>query len=176
MNIIKWLFGILVLVVLAVVVLVWSLPNEYNVSRSVVINAPAAKIYPMIAITKEWKNWSVWNQRDPAMLMTYSGPASGVGAEWRWESKSQGNGSMKFLDVVQDQKIVYELSFEGMGKPSSGKLLLTPEGNGTKVTWTMHGNADGNLKMRLFGAVMDKMVGPDFEAGLANLKRNAEHK
>ncbi|MBC3916502.1 SRPBCC family protein [Undibacterium sp. CY18W] len=174
MKIIKWIAGILVTLVVVLLGIAYSLPNEYNISRSIVIQAPPAKIFPLIAAPKAWKNWSVWNQRDPSMEMQYSGPESGPGAAWDWKSKSQGNGGMKFSQVQTDQKLEYELHFEGMGKPSVGAMLLEVQAGGTKVTWDMHGSSEGNLMMKLFAPFMDKMVGPDFEAGLANLKKLAE--
>lgn len=161
----------LVVIILAIALV---LPNEYAVSRTVTINAPAEKIYALMADPKEWKNWSVWNQRDPAMQMTYSGPASGAGAGWDWQSKSQGNGGMKFITAIENQKIDYELHFEGMGKPSVGTMLFETQTVATKITWSMHGTSEGNLMMKLFAPFMDKMVGPDFQAGLDNLKKLAE--
>ena len=103
--------------------------------------------------------------------MTYTGPETGKGAGWKWKSKSEGNGGMMFGEEQINQSIQYELHFEGIGKPSSGALTLTPEGNNTKITWTMHGTSEGNLMMKLFTPFLDKMVGPDFEAGLNNFKK-----
>jgi uncharacterized protein YndB with AHSA1/START domain len=176
MKIIKWIAGILLTLVVVVLGIAYSLPNDYKVSRSITVSAAPEKIFPLISVTKEWKNWSVWNQRDPAMEMQYSGPESGSGAAWDWKSKSQGNGGMKFTQVNAPQKLEYELHFEGMGKPSTGAFLLEKQGDGTKITWDMHGSSEGNLMMKLFAPFMDKMVGPDFEAGLANLKKVAEQK
>jgi uncharacterized protein YndB with AHSA1/START domain len=174
MKILKWIFGTLLILIIVVLAVAMMLPNEYAVSRTVTINAPAEKIYALVADPKEWKKWSVWNQRDPAMQMTFSGPASGAGAGWDWQSKSQGNGGMKFTAATDNQKIEYELHFEGMGKPSSGSLLFEAQAGVTKMTWSMHGTSEGNLMMKLFAPFMDKMVGPDFQAGLENLKKLAE--
>lgn len=174
MKILKWVFGSLLGLILIILAIAMMLPNDYAVSRSITINAPAEKIYTLVADPKEWKKWSVWNQRDPAMQMTFSGPASGAGAGWDWQSKSQGNGGMKFTAAVENQKIDYELHFEGMGKPSSGALLFEAQTGVTKITWSMHGTSEGNLMMKLFAPFMDKMVGPDFQAGLDNLKKLAE--
>jgi uncharacterized protein YndB with AHSA1/START domain len=174
MKILKWLIGSLLVLATLIIAVALVLPNEYAVERSVVINAPAEKIYPLIATPKEWKNWSVWNQRDPAMQMSYAGPDSGNGATWEWQSKSQGNGGMKFTDAMPPQKISYQLHFEGMGKPSVGSFHLEKQGTATKVTWSMQGSSEGNLMMKLFAPFMDKMLGPDFEAGLNGLKKLSE--
>ena len=174
MKILKWVFVSLFALLIVILAIALMLPNEYAVSRTVTINAPAEKIYGLVADPKEWKKWSVWNQRDPAMQMSYSGPTSGAGAGWDWQSKSQGNGGMKFTAAIENQKINYELHFEGMGKPSSGTLLFEAQAGATKVTWSMQGTSEGNLMMKLFAPFMDKMVGPDFQAGLDNLKKLAE--
>lgn len=174
MKILKWIFGSLLGFVIIILAIALMLPNEYAVSRTVTINAPVDKIYALVADPKEWKKWSVWNQRDPAMQMSYSGPTSGAGAGWDWQSKSEGNGGMKFTAAIENKKIDYELHFEGMGKPSSGALLLEAQTGATKITWSMHGTSEGNLMMKLFAPFMDKMVGPDFQDGLNNLKKLAE--
>lgn len=174
MKILKWLLGIIVALIVLVCAVALMLPNEYTVTRSIVINAPPEKIYPLIAAPAEWKKWSVWNQRDPAMQMSFSGPASGTGAAWDWQSKTEGSGGMKFTQAAPNQYIDYELHFEGMGKPSSGALRLEPQADGTKLTWSMQGTTEGNLMMKLFSPFMDKMIGGDFDGGLKNLKKLAE--
>ena len=167
------LIGLIGLIAL-IIGLAYLMPNHYGVIRSIEINSTPDKIYPLLVAPKEWKKWSVWNQRDPNMEMLYAGPETGAGASWDWKSKSQGNGGMKFIKVAANQVVTYELSFEGMGKPSSGALTLEPMGTSTKVTWSMVGTSEGNLMMKLFAPFMDKMVGPDFEDGLKNLKAVVE--
>jgi uncharacterized protein YndB with AHSA1/START domain len=180
MNILKWVIVSLLSLALLIIAIAFALPNAYSVSRTVTINAPAEKIYSLIAAPKQWKNWSVWNQRDPVMQMTFSGPDSGTGAGWDWQSKSQGNGGMKFTSAKVHQKLDYELHFEGMGKPSTGSILLEPTTAGTssatatKVTWSMQGSTEGEFMMKLFAPFIDKMVGADFSEGLNNLKNLAE--
>ena len=173
----KWLKRVVVAVVGLVAVLLvigLLLPSGFKVQRSVQIAAPPSKVYPLIADPRQWKNWSVWNQRDPAMQMQYSGADSGAGAQWSWQSKTEGNGAMEFTTAVPNERIVYALSFPDMGMTSRGELQLVPEGAGTRVTWTNEGDMGGNPINRYFGVMMDSMVGPDFEAGLNNLKAAAE--
>lgn len=174
MKILKWLIGGILGIAALLFIIALLLPNHYAVSRSISINAPPEKIYPLIASPKAWPTWSVWNQRDPAMLMTFSGPETGSGAAWEWQSKSQGNGGMKFTLAITNQKIDYELHFQGIDKPSRGTWLLEKQGSATKVTWSMQGSSEGLIMMKLFVPFMDKMVGPDFAAGLDNLKKLAE--
>ncbi|MDE2427849.1 MAG: SRPBCC family protein [Burkholderiales bacterium] len=176
MKFIRWFFGFLLVLIILILGIAYALPNAYSVSRSLVIHAPPEKIYPLVAAPKQWKNWSVWNQRDAAMHMQFSGPESGTGAAWEWQSRSQGNGGMKFTYAITNRQLEYELHFEGMGKPSTGAFMLEGVDDGTKITWNMHGSSEGSLMTKLFAPFMDKMVGPDFQAGLDNLKKLAEQK
>lgn len=169
LKILKYLVGILVLV-LAVGFL---LPSTYSAERSVTINAPVDKVFPLVANHKEWKRWSVWNQRDPNMQMTYSGPEMAAGSKWSWKSKSEGNGGMEFSAVEPNKRVGYILTMEDM-TPATGELKFTPVGAATRVSWDINGNAGMNPVFRWFGLFMDKMIGPDFEAGLNNLKKLAE--
>lgn len=174
MRAVKTLLIVLVVLVAVVVAAGLMMPSQYRVERTAVINAPADKIYGFIADPREWKKWSVWNQRDPDMKITYSGSPAGAGAKWAWESKSEGSGNMTFTRAEPGRGIEYELAFPDMGMSSRGALTLGPEGSGTKVSWTNDGDVGKNPVMRLFVPFMDGMVGPDFAAGLANLKTLAE--
>ena len=169
LKVLKYLVGLIVVLLAAG----FLLPAEYSAQRSVTINAPVDKVFPLVANQKEWKRWSVWNQRDPNMAMTYAGPEAAVGSKWTWKSKSEGNGGMEWSAVDANKRVGFILRMEDM-TPATGELTFAAEGNGTKVVWTMNGNAGMNPIFRWFGLFMDKMVGPDFEAGLKNLKKLAE--
>jgi uncharacterized protein YndB with AHSA1/START domain len=174
MRIVKWLFG----VVLALVLVLWLggmlLSPKFTVSRSVSVNAPADKVFALVASPAAWKHWSVWNQRDPSMQVEYSGPESGVGAGWAWKSKSEGDGKMTFTGAEAGRRIAYDLYFPDFGTTSSGQFLFAPEGTGTKVTWVMNGDMGSSPLFRWMALFADGMVGKDFEGGLANLKALAE--
>lgn len=150
------------------------LSPKYTLSRTTTINAAPDKIYALIADPRGWKAWSAWNQRDPAMAIEYSGPASGAGAVWAWKSKSQGDGRMTFTTAEPPKRLGYELFFPDFGTTSTGDFRLETNGGATQVTWTMNGDMGKNPIYRWMGLFMDKMVGPDFDAGLANLKALAE--
>jgi uncharacterized protein YndB with AHSA1/START domain len=173
----KWIMriiGALVGIVVLLAAIGLLLPAQFKVERSAEINAPAQKVYAMIADPREWKKWSIWNQRDPAMKVDYAGPQSGKGAKWSWQSKSEGSGAMEFTEAIENAGITYKLSFPEFGMESKGQLALSPTAKGVRVTWTNEGEMGMNPMNRWFGVFMDRMVGPDFEAGLANLKRLAE--
>jgi hypothetical protein len=108
------------------------------------------------------------------MKIEYGGPAAGTGARWSWRSDSEGNGTMEFTEAVEGQRLVYRLAFPDMGMQSTGQMTIVPEGNGVRVSWSNEGDMGANPLNRWFGAFMDKLVGPDFDEGLANLKKLAE--
>lgn len=174
MKILKWL--LIVVVGLAALLFVggFALSGEFRAVRSTQIQAPPDKVYALIADPREWKRWSVWNWRDPAMAITYSGPPSGAGAVWEWKSKTEGDGRMTFTAAEPGKRLAFELYFPDFGTTSAGVLDLAPSGSGTQVTWTMNGNMGRNPLYRWMALFMDRVVGPDFEAGLANLKALAE--
>ena len=150
------------------------LSSKYTVTRTATINAAPEKIYALIADPRGWKQWSAWNQRDLAMAIEYSGPASGPGAVWAWKSKSQGDGRMTFTTAEPPKRVAYELYFPDFNTTSTGDFRLDANGGATQVTWSMDGDMGHNPMYRWMGLFMDKMVGPDFDAGLANLKALAE--
>jgi len=151
-----------------------ALSGNFTAVRSTTVKAPADKVYALVADPREWKRWSVWNQRDPAMAITYSGPPAGSGAAWEWKSKTEGDGKMTFTAAEPGRRLAYDLYFPDFGTTSRGDFVLAPEGDGTRVTWTMNGNMGTNPLFRWMALFADRMVGPDFEAGLANLKGLAE--
>jgi uncharacterized protein YndB with AHSA1/START domain len=166
---------ILVAILVATLVLVGMvLPREITVTRSVVMAAPAERIYPLIATPAEWPTWSPWNRRDPAMEITYSGPATGTGARWDWKSKSEGDGGMVFTETVEPSRATFELTIAGMGPPSVGTFTLTPAASGTEVTWTMTSDLGAGPVGRWFGLVFPRLLGKDFDEALATLKARVE--
>ena len=174
MRIVKWL-GIVVLA-LAAVLLVGGLllPSTFKVERSVRIDAPAGKVYPLVASPRNWPQWSVWHKRDPNMKLAYGGPDSGSGAKWAWTSGSEGDGSMLFTAAEADRRVAYEMTFADFGTTSPGEFRFAPDGAATRVTWTMNGDMGRNPLFHWIALMADGMVGKDFEAGLAGLKEAAE--
>lgn len=166
--------GALVVALAAVVIAGFALPSAFKVERSVQIEAPAAEVYALLAAPREWKRWSAWNARDPAMQIEYTGPESGAGARWAWKSATEGNGEMEFTAAQPGERVDYVLRFPEFGMESTGVLRIEPSGSGVRVSWSNEGDMGGNPINRWFGLFMDRLVGPDFEAGLANLKRIAE--
>lgn len=174
MKILQWVLAVVGAIALAAVAVGFLIPSTFLVSRSTVINAPPKKVYDLVVEPKKWAEWSAWNRRDPNMKITYKGPPFGMGARWEWVSKTEGTGSMEFTRVEPDKAVEYSLNFVDYNMRSQGALRLEPDGQGTRITWTNAGDVGGNPLKHYLAYMMDRLVGPDFEAGLANLKAVAE--
>lgn len=173
----KWLrraVAAVIGLVALVVVIGMFLPAGFKVERSLLIAAPPEKIWSLLEDPRQWKRWTVWNQRDPAMAVSYGGPPSGAGARWSWQSRTEGNGEMEFTEAVAPQRLAYRLTFADVGMTLTGEITLTPESGGVRVRWTNAGQIGRNPLDRWFALGMDALVGPDFEGGLANLRRLVE--
>lgn len=150
--------------------------DMYTVARSATINAPAETIYEQIVDFHNWQAWSPWDHLDPDMQRTYSGPASGVGASYAWTgNRKVGEGRMKITEAAEQASVQIALDFLKPFKSSSTTTFnLQPKGESTEVTWTMTGPK--TLMTRIMGIYksMDKMIGPDLEKGLTQLKGTTE--
>jgi len=174
MKIVQWSLAVVGAIVLAAVLVGLFLPSSFAVRRSIDIAAPADRIYDYVVEPRKWSQWSVWTRRDPAMRIVYSGPPFGMGARWTWESKSEGNGTMEITRVEPDRRVEYALFFPAFNMRSTGAIAMAPGKGITRVTWTNGGDVGGNPLKHFLAAAMDRIVGPDFEQGLANLKALAE--
>jgi len=173
----KIVIGLVVLV--AIVLIVASMqPAEFKVSRSLSIDAPAAKIFNNINDVKLYQAWSPFAKMDPNMTMTYSAMTSGVGAAVTWDSKANaGSGTMTIAESTAPSRVLFNLDFsKPMAASDQAEFTLVPNGKSTVVTWTMSGK--NNLIAKTFHLFinMDKMLGGYFEDGLASLKAISEAK
>jgi uncharacterized protein YndB with AHSA1/START domain len=171
--ILKLFGGLAVLIGLAVIA-AFFFPQNYRVERTAVINAKPDVVFAQISDLKSWKNWSAWHERDPAMKLSYSEKTAGVGAWSAWESKTEGNGKMTITAQEPAKKLVYTLEFPDMHMVSSGTMEVQPVDKGVRVAWVSEGNLGMNPMHRWFGLFLDRMIGPDFDQGLAKLKTLAE--
>jgi uncharacterized protein YndB with AHSA1/START domain len=151
-------------------------PDTFIVQRSAVIAAPPEKIFPLINDFKRWTAWSPYEKLDPAMQRTFSEPASGVGATYAWNSEGDaGAGSMKITETAVPTKVALDLDFiRPMETRNKVEFTLQPGATGTRVTWALSGPVPYVAKIMHLFFNMDKMVGGDFEKGLADLKTAAE--
>lgn len=167
----------LIVVGLLVAVLLFAMtkPDRFVVTRSARIAAPAEQIFPLLDDFHRWGAWSPWEKLDPGMSRTFSGPDSGVGAQYAWTGNKQvGTGSMEILESVPSSKLLVALNFlKPFEAHNTAEFALSPVGDSTEVTWTMRGPNPFLHKVMSVFVSMDKLVGPDFERGLANLQAAA---
>jgi polyketide cyclase/dehydrase/lipid transport protein len=168
--------GIVIILVAAILILALTKPDSFSVQRTVTIRASPDKILPLIEDFHSWTLWSPWENVDPNMKKTYNGAAAGTGAVYEWEGNmAVGKGRMEITEVLPSSAVTIKLDFE---KPMEGhniaKFSLAASGDTTNVTWAMSGPANFMSKMMQVFMSMDKMVGPQFGRGLANLKTVAE--
>jgi len=172
------LIGIIVVLLIAGVLLTAATrPDTFIVQRAAVINSPPDKVFPYINDFERWPAWSPWEKKDPAMKRSYGGTKSGKGAKYAWQGNSDvGQGSMEIADSVAPSRVALKLDFvKPFEAHNNVEFSLRPEAGGaTQVTWKMQGPLPYFAKVIHLVLDMDKMVGADFEAGLANLKSIAE--
>ncbi len=169
--------GIVVLLCALVVLgLAATKPDTFAFERETTINAPREKVFALINDFHHWGAWSPWERIDPNMTRTFSGTPSGVGSIYEWSCNSKaGAGTMQIVNTTPPSNVEIKLDFT---KPFASKnitnFLLDSTANGTHVTWSMHGPNQFISKIMAVFISLDKMVGPDFERGLASLKSEAE--
>jgi uncharacterized protein YndB with AHSA1/START domain len=170
---------ILIFVLLAIVALLIyaaTKPDTFRIARSTSIKAPPEKVFPLIADLHNFNIWNPFAKKDPNATGAYSGAESGVGSAYAWEgNKNVGKGSMTIAKLTPSIEVVYKLDFMSpMEAHNTAIFTLVPNGENTQVTWAMEGPSPYLSKVMCTIFSMDKMVGPDFEAGLASLKALAE--
>lgn len=151
-------------------------PDTFRVQRAMTMNAPADKIFAIVTDLRRGVEWSPYEQKDPDMKKTFSGPATGPGSQLTWDGNSNiGAGTLTIANTTAPSKVVLNLDIT---RPMSAHHIidydLAPEGSGTKMTWSMHGAMNPISKVMCLFVNMDKMVGTDMEQGLRNLKALAE--
>ena len=175
MKILKKIGLVLLVIIVLVCVISLFLPSNVKVERSLVINAPSEVVFEQINNLKNWDKWAVWNQMDPNMTKEYFGPerGSGSGYSWKSENKNVGHGKLTITESKANELINTDLEFADQGI-SKGGFTFSTEGAGVKVNWSMDMDMGMNPIGKFFGLAMDKMLGPDFEKGLAQLKQVSE--
>jgi uncharacterized protein YndB with AHSA1/START domain len=176
LKIIGIVAAVIVIAIAVLAIYAATKPDSFTVQRAIVIKAPPEKIFALITDLHGWAAWSPYEAKDPAMKRTFSGAPSGKGAIYEWDGNNKvGQGRMEIIDAPPPAKVVIKLDFirpfEGH---NSAEFMLAPQGDMTAVTWTMYGPARYITKVMSTVFDLDKMIGTDFEVGLANLKAAAE--
>lgn len=170
------LIAIVVLVLAAVLAYAATRPGSFRVQRSTRIEAPPETIFRLLNDLHEWGSWSPYEKKDPLMKKAYGGATAGKGAVYEWDgNKDVGKGRIEITESSAPSMLAMKLDFV---KPFEAhnvvEFTLQPDGNATRVTWSMRGPSPYLSKLIGLFINMDKMIGKDFEAGLASLKGVAE--
>lgn len=143
-------------------------------SREIQIDAAPAAVLPLLNDFHNWTAWSPWEEMDPDLKRSFTGAASGAGAQYAWEGNNKvGTGRMEITNAT-DELVEIDLEFLKPFK-ARNKTVFQVTGNpaGTRVVWTMSG--ERNALMAIAGKLFfDKAIGKDFDRGLAKLKAAAE--
>jgi uncharacterized protein YndB with AHSA1/START domain len=170
--------AILILLAIAGGLLVFAAtkPDTFQVQRRTTIKAPPEKIFALINDFRNWSGWSPYEKLDPAMKRTLSGAAQGKGSIYEWASDGRaGRGRMEITDAAPPSQITIKLDFvKPFESHNTVNFTTQPAGDSTTVTWAMQGPNPYLAKVMSIFVSMDRMVGKDFETGLANLKALAE--
>ena len=151
-------------------------PSRFQVRRSATIAASPDRIYPLISDFRQWSRWSPYERLDPAMQRRFSGADRGVGAVYEWAGNSEaGQGRMAIISAPAPSALAIQLDFiQPIEAHNVASFTLEPRGESTEVTWSMDGPTPYVGKIFHLFVDMDRLVGKDFETGLANLKTVAE--
>ena len=172
----KYIAIALVVIVAAILIAAATRPDNFRVERGIRVSAPAEKIFHYVNDFHQWGVWSPWEKLDPAMKRSFAGPQSGNGAVYEWQGNGKvGQGRMEIIDATGPGHVIIKLDFL---KPLEGHDRATfnfqPVGNDTEVVWSMDGPSPYLSKVMGLFFNMDKLIGDDFEKGLANLKAASE--
>jgi FlaG/FlaF family flagellin (archaellin) len=172
---IKIIIVALIVVIAAVLVLAATRPDTFRVERSAQISAPPEKILSLVNDFHQWGAWSPYEKLDPAMKRTYAGAAAGKGAVYEWEGNSKaGQGRMQIIDAAPTRTAIQLDFIKPFAANDIAEFTALAQGDATRVTWSMEGQSPFIHKVVGLFLNMDKMIGGDFETGLANLKTLAE--
>jgi len=176
LEIIGIIVGVLALLVAGVLIYAATKPDAFRIQRAATIKAPPERIFPLINDFRSWTSWSPWEKMDPNLKRTYSGAESGKGAVYEWEgNKKVGQGRMEIKESSPSSRVAIQLDFfKPFAAHNTAEFTLAPQGDSTNVTWVMLGRQPYMFKVMSVFMNMEKMIGKDFEAGLANMKAATE--
>jgi uncharacterized protein YndB with AHSA1/START domain len=166
---------VVVLAIAIILVLAMRQPDTFRLERSTTIKAPPEKIFPLVNDFHHWMTWSPWEKLDPELKRSYGGAESGKGAAYDWQGKKAGTGRMEIIEANPSSKILIKLDFmKPFEAHNTAEFTFTPQGDGARADWAMYGPNIFMSKLMRTVINLDKLVGKDFEKGLAALKAAAE--
>jgi uncharacterized protein YndB with AHSA1/START domain len=172
----KTILVALAVIIVVLVVIVALQPSDFRVARSTTISAPPPAVFAQVNDFHKWEAWNPWGKIDPAMKQTYEGTLAGPGAIYTWSGNNEvGEGRMTITDSRPSDLIRVKLEFfKPFAGTNTAEFAFKPEGNQTLVTWSMFGEKNFMAKAVHLVMNMDKMIGGQFEKGLADMKSAVE--
>lgn len=174
-TILKIIGGIILLFIVYAIISVLAFGKNYHYEKSMVMNAPKEKVWQQISSMKSFNEWNPWMKLDKNMTIAYTGTSGEVGDKYCWDSKNDdaGAGCQEIKELISGEKqkteMIFKRPFEGQ---AISDIVLTSEGNSTKVTWSM--DTEQETWMKIMRPMMDYQMGKSYEEGLNNLKALVE--
>jgi Polyketide cyclase / dehydrase and lipid transport len=175
-SMLKIILIALAVIAVVLVVIIALQPSDFRVSRSTAISAPPPAVFAQVNDFHKWEAWNPWGKIDPAMKQAYEGAPAGTGAVYTWAGNNEvGEGRMTIIESRPSELIRIELEFfKPFAATNTAEFTFKPEGNQTAVTWSMFGEKNFMAKAVHLFMNMDKMIGGQFENGLASMKSIVE--
>ena len=163
-------------IVVVLVVVVALQPADFRVARSATMSAPATVVFSQVNDLHKWEAWNPWQKKDPAMKLTFAGAPAGPGASYAWAGNNEvGEGRLTITESRPNDLVLIKLEFlKPFTATNTATFTFKPAGNQTAVTWSMEGRKNFLAKALHLVMNMDKMVGGEFEKGLADMKAVVE--
>jgi Polyketide cyclase / dehydrase and lipid transport len=175
MKIFRIAVSVVAAAIAAVLAYAATQPDRFEVQRSTSIRASANQIFPFINDLRTFNTWNPFDKKDPNVKGTYSGPESGKGAAYAFESSQAGTGRIEIADAAPPSRVTMKLTMiKPLAADNRVQFILQPQGDMTRVTWAMDGDVPFVGKLIHLFVDMDRMVGQEFANGLAELKVKAE--
>lgn len=151
-------------------------PDDFKITRTQTISAPAFIVFAKVNVLQNWQEWSPWAKLDPNVKNTYEGPEFGVGSVFHWAGNSDvGEGRMTITESKTNELIKIKLEFiKPMETTNETEFIFNSDGVATSVTWSMSGKRSFIEKAFNLVFNMESIVGADFEKGLKAMKASAE--
>jgi Polyketide cyclase / dehydrase and lipid transport len=177
-KILSWAAILVVVAIAGILAYAATLPTSFRVARSATMTAAPDAIFPHINSLRGFKAWEPFSRKDPAIKIAYSGPESGKGAAYTWDGNGDvGQGRVEIADTAPPSRVTMKLDMvKPMEAHNTVVFTLEPKGDATTVTWAMTGDRPYIGKVLDAVLNMDRMVGGEFEKGLAELKSIVEKK
>jgi hypothetical protein len=170
------ILAVIASIIVIFLIIVALQPSGFRIARSAAITAPPAVVFAQVNNLHKWEGWSPWMKLDPGAKQAYEGPGEGTGAVFRWAGNAKvGEGSMTITASRPAELVTLRLDFlKPFAATNVAEFAFKPDGSRTAVTWSMTGKKSFIPKMFCMFMSMDRMVGDQFEKGLADLKSVSE--